>query len=219
MPYNFQIAEQANVLIVAGDNTTNIGSTAKTYSNLGYSHEGVVDTIAVAQAGVLTTRTDINTGVITMDSVDHTVQTGDKVVVFWDVDGVVAYQFIAVVGTVSGVTVPIDNGAGTDLPAALTAVRVSICQSVPFVVTNAGNELVGLTVSAQRAGLVLFTDSVDDPIDGPLLQTGGGDAIYADSKNSTYPIGANTTTSVWFFNADSVNTNIMRVDAVFNPVA
>jgi hypothetical protein len=71
-------------------------------------------------AGTLTTRTDNNTGTITLAG-GHGIVTGDKVDIYF-ADGV---QYNVTVGTVSGNSMPFDLGIGTNLPIATTAVVVS----------------------------------------------------------------------------------------------
>lgn len=74
-------------------------------------------TLPVAKTGVLTTRTDDNTGVVTMTSGTHGIITGNKVDVYWA--GGVRYGMTA---TVTGSAVSLDLGAGANLPLATTAV-------------------------------------------------------------------------------------------------
>jgi len=81
---------------------------------------GLEETLPFAQAGVLTTRTDADTGTITMGSGSHTISNGNVVDVYW----AAGVHYGATVGTVSTTTVPIDSGTGDDLPSADTAVVV-----------------------------------------------------------------------------------------------
>lgn len=75
-----------------------------------------------AQAGILTTRTDNDTGTITMSSGGHTITTGMRVDLYWT-GGV---RRGVTVGTVSGTAVPIDLGSGDNLPSTSTAIKVAI---------------------------------------------------------------------------------------------
>jgi hypothetical protein len=77
---------------------------------------------AVSAPGTLTTRSDDDTGTLTMDDGGHGIATGAVVTLLWDGGsrGGVA------VGTVAGVSVPIDGGSGDVLPATSTAVRVVV---------------------------------------------------------------------------------------------
>lgn len=102
-------------------------------------------TLPVGKAGTLTTRTDNDTGTVTMSSGGHGITTGMKVDVYWS--GGVRYG--VTVGSVSGTSVPIDLGAGTNLPSTSTAVVVT-----PQVTINAtvdGDALTALGVCAEYA--------------------------------------------------------------------
>lgn len=78
--------------------------------------------LPAGQAGTVTTRTDNDTAVITLDSsAVPTVTTSDKVTVFWT--GGVRYNMT--VTAVSGSTISIDAGAGDNLPVLTTAVVVA----------------------------------------------------------------------------------------------
>lgn len=76
--------------------------------------------LPVALAGALTTRTDDNTGELTVP--DNTIETGDIVDVYWE--GGVRYGMT--VGSVVGDAVPIDGGAGDNLPADETNITVAV---------------------------------------------------------------------------------------------
>lgn len=79
-------------------------------------------TLPAAKTGRLTTRTDDNTGTLTMDS-GHGLTTG-KIDVFWNVGGVKAHRR-QMDGVVTGDSIAIDGGVGGILPAdesAITAV-------------------------------------------------------------------------------------------------
>lgn len=73
--------------------------------------------LAAAKTGVLTTRTDANTGSLTMDA-GHGFATSDKIDLYWATGSRVNIT----VGTVSTNVVPIDLGGGDDLPPATTPV-------------------------------------------------------------------------------------------------
>jgi len=86
-------------------------------------------TLPVADAGRLTTRTDDNTGVVTMSDAGHGIITGNKVDVYWT--GGMRYGMDA---TVAGTAVTLDGGAGANLPADETdvvcCVQFSIATSI-----------------------------------------------------------------------------------------
>jgi len=79
-------------------------------------------TPAAGLAGSLTTRTDADTGIITMSSAEHGITDADTVDVYWS--GGCRYGMT--VTLVDGTAVSIDAGTGDDLPAAETAVVVGV---------------------------------------------------------------------------------------------
>lgn len=126
---------------------------------------GVEETLPVAQAGVLTTRTDADTGTITMGSGSHAIATGNVVDVYWD-GGV---QYGVTVGTVSTTSVPIDTGSGDDLPAEDTAVTVVLQTSVNALIDGDEAEIIAIMLetndkSARTAGHVQLRDASNNEI-------------------------------------------------------
>lgn len=121
---------------------------------------GLEDTVPVAQAGSLTTRTDDNTGTITMGSGSHTITTSAVVDVYWS--GGVRYG--VTVGTVSGTSVPIDLGSGDNLPAQDTAVTVVVQKSINLAIDGDNVKIIGIELSTndkslRTAGHVQFVDA------------------------------------------------------------
>lgn len=77
-------------------------------------------TVPIGYAGTLTTRTDANTGTITLAG-GHAIASSDNVDIYWS-GGV---QYDVTVGTVTVNSMPFDLGIGDDLPLAATAVVVA----------------------------------------------------------------------------------------------
>ena len=126
---------------------------------------GLEETLAASQAGSLTTRTDDNTGTITMTSGSHTIATGNTVDIYWS--GGVRYG--VTVGTVSGTSVPIDLGSGDVLPAAATAITIvpQVSANVSIDGDNAKYVAVILeskTKTLRTAAHIQFVDSGDAEI-------------------------------------------------------
>lgn len=87
--------------------------------------------LAVAVAGSLTTRTDNDTGVITVAA--HSFIVSDKVAVGWtDASGNLVCRFYMNVSAQTPTTVTVDVGVGTILPAALTSVTIGLVTSEPY---------------------------------------------------------------------------------------
>lgn len=77
---------------------------------------------SIIETGTLTTRTDDNTGIVTIDNALHAIETSAAVEVTWAGGS----RGAMVVGTVAGVSVPIDAGVGDVLPAQGTEVTVTV---------------------------------------------------------------------------------------------
>ncbi|KKK87215.1 hypothetical protein LCGC14_2755450, partial [marine sediment metagenome] len=94
----------------------NIGMGGKQFSeSSSITGDGVIlhdVSIPAADAGELTTRTDADTGVITVDDSGHAITDSDKVDVYW-ADGSRRGMSVS---SVSGALVSIDAGSGDDLP-------------------------------------------------------------------------------------------------------
>lgn len=116
-------------------------------------------TLEAAWTGTLTVRTDNDTGSVTAQ-LGHTITTGSKVDLFWlNTDGTYGQRNNVTVGTVAGQVVPIDLGAGDNLPLAATAVRIMNRHTEAMVVT--GNNVVGILVNMPTPGVVTFADAAN----------------------------------------------------------
>ncbi len=112
-------------------------------------------TVPKAWSAVLTIRTNDTSGSLTMDSASHPVTTGSRVDLYWT-NG---RCYRALVGTVSGTTVPIVSVAGGSvLPAAASGINVGIVVVAPFPVEADVANALALTV--QVAGYIVLVDKV-----------------------------------------------------------
>lgn len=106
------------------------------------------ESVAAAQAGSLTTRTDDDSGEITMTSGAHTITTGSKICIAWTGGS----RYNVTVGTVSGTAVPFGagggEGSGDNLPAGSTAVVVTVQEEHDFAFT--GNDLRSIIIGASN---------------------------------------------------------------------
>ena len=122
------------------------------------------DTLNAAKAGTLTTRTDDNTGTLTMTT-GHGITTGQIVDIYWS-GGV---QRTVTVGTVSVDSVPFDLGIGDVLPIATTAVTVCVHKSINLAIDGDNADIVAVILetndkSLRTAGNVQFLDAASDVI-------------------------------------------------------
>jgi hypothetical protein len=171
--------------------------------------------LAVAKVGTLTTRTDDNTGELTM-AASHGITTGARLDVYWSG----GMRRGMTVGTVATNAVPIDGGAGDVLPANTTAITAQVPSEEAYAVE--GDDLDFLMARTSRRGVVVFADGSDAElfaIVGELSGTTGGAYQWRDPALSpvasdggvTNPVATDTVAKVFVSNGDSANTNIVQV--------
>lgn len=119
---------------------------------------GLEDTLTAAKAGTLSTRTDDDTGTLTMEA-GHGITTGQVIDVYWS-GGV---QYGVTVGTVSTNSVPIDTGSGDVLPAQDTVITAVVQKSINLAIDGDETDIIAVAVttldSTQRtAAHVQFRD-------------------------------------------------------------
>jgi len=128
-------------------------TTRQSDSRLGYSSDPV---LPAAKSGSLTTRTDADTGVLTLGS-GHGIVTGDKVDVYWS--GGLRYAMDVTADDETTITV--DSGDGDDLPAEDTAVTVGKCVEVDFALTGDNVVMIGAGCTESRRAHVTFLSAAD----------------------------------------------------------
>lgn len=173
--------------------TLSIGGVSM-YSTITRNEEGQIGqevTLPAAAAGELTTRTDDNTGEITL-SAGHSVVTG-KVNVFWD--GGLRYGVDAVV---TGNACAIDAGAGNPLPAQGTAVTVA--NQVEIDTDFDGSAVVLIGALSTKRTHVEFRTPLDSSIMGMELAASEAWEWHSDSS-MPYPLSGETVGKVLAANA------------------
>lgn len=142
--------------------------------------KGHNDTLAnVGLAGTLSTRTDDNTGILTV-AADHGITADDTVCVFWSGGMRSGVDVTAVDAT----TISIDLGAGDNLPVVDTAIVVGMCEDITFVVTGANVK--GLAISCNKRCHVDFQDVGGSEL--PLEIVAGGGWNWTYDSGLTNPI-------------------------------
>jgi hypothetical protein len=122
------------------------------------------DSLPAAKTGALTTRTDANTGELTMDP-GHGITTGQIIDIYWD-GGV---QYGVTVGTVATNAVPIDGGVGDDLPADETDITAVVQKSINLAIDGDNTDIIAIAVetvdkTVRTAAHIQFLDAADDEI-------------------------------------------------------
>jgi hypothetical protein len=191
--------------------TTGSGDTfTATLTASGSAIERASPSVPAAKTGSLTTRTDADTGVCTMDP-GHGFATSDKLDVFWS-----GGRRRNMTATVATNAVTVDGGSGDNLPVVNTAVTVAKPTEVAFVV--AGNAVTGIAVSSPRAGFVVFCDNANTPADIAAatftIATAGTAQVWATGNGVTNPLANTTTSKVKFSHGDS-SAQTMKAAVVY----
>ena len=122
---------------------------------------GLIETLAAAKTGTLTTRTDNTDGELTMTA-GHGITTAAVIDLYWA--GGVRYGVI--VGTVATNAVPISGGSGDNLPTAATAITAVVQATANIYIDGDNTELLAIELrtnnrSLATAGHVAFYDADD----------------------------------------------------------
>ena len=166
--------------------------------------------VTIAQPATLTTHTTNTTGTITMTNSGHGITTGQRVDLYWT--GGQCYG--AVVGTVSGNTVPIASvSGGSNLPASSTAIIVAPTVSCAFNCT--GNNLQGFIVSSPQLSYFVFNSGSGDLY--AALVSGGFVSGWKLGNTSANPLAGDTVTTVYMSHNNTTQAvSGMQVAAVSN---
>jgi hypothetical protein len=166
-------------------------------------------TLAAAKSGTLTTRTDANTGILTVAS-GHGFNTSDRIDLFFG--GLYRYG-MSVTGT-TATTVSIDGGTGDDLPDLnTTGITCMKPQLEDFVVETA--DLQGLYVTCASPALAIFLDDTDAVV--KAVYVGGstdafiweiGDVTDLGAEN---PFASGDVVSVYLSHGGTVSREITAV--------
>lgn len=165
-------------------------------------------TCAAAVVGSLTTRTSDTAGELTM-SAGHGLTTGQRVDLFWT-DG---HCYGAILGTVSGNTVPIASVEGGDaLPLTVgTSITVGPTNYATFNVVGNNMQSI-LIVSPGAYGYAVLHDGTDDHL---AVYVGPGANSYSWRTGvGTNPIAGDTVTRVYFSTTSPTGTTDMAAAAV-----
>lgn len=171
--------------------------------------ESVVTEVPVAWGGTLSTRTDNDTGTLTMDDAGHLISTGDLVDLYWDG----GTRRRVVVGTVSGTSVPfgaVTAGAGDNLPVATTA--IVMCEVVKRQMPATIADIQGIAMKCDFESQFHFMEDATteawnkhiDPSQAGLETS----AAWYGSMGAT-PITGTVLIEVWMSHADVDATHVM----------
>lgn len=166
--------------------------------------------VAAAKTGQLTTRTDANTGELTM-AASHGITTGVRLDVYWDG----GRRYGMTVGTVATNAVPIDGGAGDDLPANLTQITAMV--PIEEALAIDGDEVLAIEYYATQHGTIVLADGSNNlAASAALLGQDGTQRsdVWCTYRNGTNPLAGDTVTKAFFSHGYSDGTADLRVQAL-----
>jgi hypothetical protein len=194
-----------------------IGGSSDTFTQSinveGDSLEKASPSVPVAKVGQLTTRTDNDTGVLTMAG-GHGFATSDKLDVFWS-----GGRRRNMTATVSVNAVTVDGGSGDNLPTNLTF--ITAMKPVEVAISFDGADAVGLMVSSPVPGFIAFYDDAGTPavITDATYEfeaAAGEGKTWVDGNGITNPFGSSVVTMVKFSHGSSSAAQTMKAAVVFN---
>lgn len=153
-------------------------------------------TLAAAKTGTLTTRTDNDTGTLTMAD-GHGITTGAKLDVYWD--GGARYNMT--VGTVATNSVPIDGGSGDNLPASSTAITAMVPTSLALAFNGEDATTLAMQCKKARCVVSVFEDTT---LSKAFVLDSGQLVVWTSSDPLTNPLdGLDAITTIHFSHEDS----------------
>lgn len=155
-------------------------------------------TLGTAKPGTLTTRTDDDTGTVTMTG-GHGLSTG-RMDVYWATG-----SRYGMTGTVTVNSIAIDGGAGDNLPIATTALTLIAPTSEP--VTLTGDNCVSLGVNCPAGGRVVFADASNATIFAvPERSTTNTSYVWTSGDGGTNPLAGGAVAKVFLSQPSSTLT-------------
>ncbi len=201
MAINAVISTQASIagISVQASNTTT-----------GNAQESYEATLAKAYSGTLGTRTDNDTGVVTLAE-GHGVVTG-KVVVSWTETGVRKTRY-DVDAVVTANDVAIDAGDGDNLPAEDSTVSVAVQEDLAAAFD--GDDLAAIVAKSTKDATLVFYDSGGAVLDEVQLYAGGA-FVWQTGMGTTTPITGNAVANVVVGSRDTTATATFQLGLVQN---
>lgn len=172
-------------------------------------------TVPAAKTGQLTTRTDNETGTLTMAG-GHGITTGAIIDLYWSGGS----RRGITVGTVATNSVPIgaDNaGAGDNLPANLT--QITACVRVEEALAVEGDDVVAIEFFSSKRGTITLADESDVELAASNDGLGLGDErsqLWYETRNPTNPLAGDSVAKAFFSNGDATAPATLRVQCLYN---
>lgn len=156
--------------------------------------------IAAGKAGTLSTRTDANTGILTVAS-GHGITDADTVSVFWGG----GYRYGMTVTATTATTISIDVGSGTDLPVATTAIVVGKEEEHAVAIT--GDSLSVFVIDCDNRVSVHFRDVSDASLLAYDILTNEG-RLWVKDTGHPNPIAGDVVANIVIANGGTTEKTI-----------
>jgi len=165
--------------------------------------------LAAAATGSLTTRTDNTTGTLTM-AAGHGITTGSTIDLYFSGGS----RTSVTAGTVSGNSVPISSGSGSNLPALNAAVTAMVQVSQDFVVT--GDNVQGFACFSPVPATVVFAQSGGTVIATINLTGTPSTYTWYTGSGVTNPLAGASVGKIKVTQSDATSTRTVQVGAIYN---
>lgn len=165
-------------------------------------------TLNAAKVGLLT-RTDADTGTLTMNS-GHGITTAAKLDVYWTESGIAKNRRNMTVGTVVTNSVPIDGGSGDNLPTGTgVAITAMIPSSEEFRFDGDDMKILVVTANAVANIVIAGADDAEDAYYG--IQQAGQVKDWYEGNGETNPLAGDTETQLIISHGDSSGSKTIKV--------
>jgi len=174
---------------------------------------GLIESLAAAKPGTLSTRTNNTDGTLTMEA-GHGFTTAAVIDLYWA--GGVRYG--VVVGTVATNSVPISGGAGDNLPAQATAITAVLESQANIFIDGDNTELLAIELrtnnrALRTAGHVAFYDA-DDALVAELDLVANIPQVYDIAAGITNPFTGEPITYAKISQAGSLTTENYQLQII-----
>lgn len=164
--------------------------------------------LPAAKGGSLSVRTDDDTGTVVADSGSHGISTGNRVDLYWTGGS----RRGVTVGTVSGTSIPIDGGAGDNLPSQAADITIVVAQE--FDLNVVGNDIEALAMYAGARGTIVIEDG-----SGELMARVFEDLdnyIWYDGIGDVNPLAGDTATKVFMSQAGESAAATFKIGVLYD---
>ncbi len=193
-----------------------LGSIAAAVTRTGDQLVDLEITLAAGKAGTLTTRTDNDTGVVTVAS-GHGITDSDTVDLYWSGGERYGVDVTATTST----TISIDAGAGDNLPSSSTAVVICKRTTINLAVDGDNLAIIGFAVDVAAStgyGTQLrFFDATScggSAVGSVMLLLPNQPQIYDITGGASNPLTGNPVLSLGASNGDSTYPAVLKIKGI-----